>query len=107
MYYFLLIPEQAILQNTALIFQEFTTMSKITHMKKLIEYQYVFRRYFKVIQEVNDEIQTNFYYIKDELQNSIDNNIIVKTRKKKNVWLNGDGLKELLTMNPMVKHIKK
>ena len=40
-------------------------MSKMTHMKKLIEYQDVFRRYFKVIQEDNDEIQTNLSYIKD------------------------------------------
>ena len=35
-------------------FQEFTTMSKITHMKKMIKYQYVFRRDLKVRQEVND-----------------------------------------------------
>ena len=43
MYCLLFISEQAIWQNTALIFQEFKTMSKITHMKKLIEYQDVFR----------------------------------------------------------------
>ena len=85
-------------------FQEFTTMSKITHMKKLIEEQYVFRRYFKVRQEVNDEIKTSIYYIKVELQNSIENNILGKTRKEKSFWLNGDRLKELLTMNPMGKY---
>ena len=62
-------------------FQEFTTMSKITHIKKVIEDQYVFRIYFNVGQEVNDEIQKSIYYIKDELQNSIENNIIGKTRK--------------------------
>ena len=40
-------------------------------MKKVIEYQYVFRSDFKVRQEVNDGIQTSISYIKDELQISI------------------------------------
>ena len=39
-------------------------------MKKVIEYQYVFRSEFKVIQEVNDVIQTSISYIKYELQNA-------------------------------------
>ena len=43
-------------------------------------------------------------YIKDELQNSIKNNILGKTKKEKSFWLHGDGLKELLTMNPTEKH---
>ena len=73
-------------------------------MKKVIENQYVFRGDFKVRQEVNDEIQTSISYIKDELQNSIENNILGKTKKEKLFWLHGDGLKELLTMNPMEKH---
>ena len=50
-------------------------------MKKVIEDQYVFRRYFKVRQEVSIEIQTIIYFIKDELQISIENNIYSKTRK--------------------------
>ena len=62
--------------------QESTTMSKITHMRKVIEDQYVFRSDFRVRQEVNDYIQTIIYYIKDELQNSIENNIMVKTKIK-------------------------
>ena len=66
----------------------------------------MFRSYFKVVQEVNDGIQTSIYYIKDELQNSIENNIRGKRKKKKSFWLHGDGLKELLTMNPMGKHFK-
>ena len=53
-------------------------MSKITHMKKVIEYQYVFRSDFKVRQKGNDGIQTNISYIKDELQNSIEKNILGK-----------------------------
>ena len=59
-------------------------MSKIIHMKKVIEYQYVFKRDFRVRQEVNDEIQTSISYIKDKLQISTENNIIGKTRKKNN-----------------------
>ena len=74
-------------------------------MKKVIEDQYVFRRYFKVIQKVNDAIQTSISYIKDELQNFIEKNMIGKTRTEKSFWLHGDGLKELLTMNPMEKYI--
>ena len=73
-------------------------------MKKVIEDQYVFRSDFKVRQEVNDEIKRSISYIKDELQNSIENNILGKTRKEKSFWLHGDGLKEFLTMNPAEKH---
>ena len=93
MYYLLFISKQSILKNTAFIFQEFKTMSKVTHMKKVIEDQHVFRGYFKVRQEVNDEIQTIISYIKYELQIFIENNIIGKTRKEKSFWLHGDGLK--------------
>ena len=39
-------------------------MSKITHMKKVIEDQYVFRSEFKVTQEVNDGIQKLFLILK-------------------------------------------
>ena len=62
-------------------------MSKITHMKKVIDDQYVFRRNFNVRQEVNDEIQTIISYIKYELQISIENHILGKTRKKTLFWL--------------------
>ena len=86
--------------------QEITAMSKITHMKKVIKDRYMFRSDFKFIQEVNDEMQTSIFYIKDQLQNSIENNILGKTRKEKSFWFHGDGLKELLTMNPMEKHKK-
>ena len=51
-------------------------------MKKVIEDQYVFRSDFNVRQEVNYGIQTSISYIKYEIQNSIENNKIGKTRKK-------------------------
>ena len=51
-------------------------------MKKVIEDQYVFRSDFKVRQEVNDGIKTSIYYIKYELQNSIEKNILGKTKTK-------------------------
>ena len=44
-------------------------------MKKLIEDQDVFRRDFRVRQEVSDEIQTIISFIKEELKHSIENNI--------------------------------
>ena len=65
------------------MFQEFTTMYKITHMKKLIEDRYVFKGYFKVGKEVDDEIQTSISYIKYKLQISIENYETVKKRKEK------------------------
>ena len=66
----------------------------------------MFRSKFKVRQEVNYGIQTSISYIKDELQNSIEDNILRKRKKEKQFWLHGDGLKELLNMNPMEKHKK-
>ena len=53
-------------------------------MKKVIENQYVFRGYFKVRQEVNDEIQTSISYIKYELKNSTEKNILGKKERKNN-----------------------
>ena len=51
-------------KHSSNFFQEFTTMYKITHMKKLIEDRYVFRRDLRFRQEVNDEIQTNILILK-------------------------------------------
>ena len=75
-------------------------------MKKVIEDQYIFRRELKVRKEVNDEIQTIISYIKYELQNSIENHILGKTKKEKSFWLHGDALKKLLTMNTMENYKK-
>ena len=80
-------------KHSSNFFQEFTTMLKITDMRKVIEDKYTFRRYFKVRQEVIDEIQTIISYIKDELQIFIEKNITGKTRKERSFWLHGDGMK--------------
>ena len=55
-------------------------MFKITHMKKAVEEQYVFRRDFRVRQGVSDEIQTSISFIKHELQNSIDIIYLLKNK---------------------------
>ena len=47
-------------------------------MKKVIEDMNVFRKYFRVRQEVSDEIQTSISFIMHELQTSIENNIYRK-----------------------------
>ena len=52
-------------------------------MKKLIEDQNLFRSEVMVRQEVNDEIKRSNSYIKYELQNSIENNVL-EGRKKGN-----------------------
>ena len=62
-------------------------------MKKVIEDMNVFRKYFRVRQEVSDEIQTSISFIKYELQTSIENIISCKKIKYKSFWLNGDGHK--------------
>ena len=48
-------------KHSSNFFQEFTTMSKITHMKKVIEDRYVFRSDFKVRQEFNDGIKNKYF----------------------------------------------
>ena len=50
--------------------------------------------------EINYGIQRIISYIEGELQNSIEK-MYWKKKKGKSFWLHGDGLKELLTMNPM------
>ena len=88
-------------------YQQFTNTSKINHTKKVIEDLSVFRKYFRVRQEVGDEINTIIYFIKYDLQTSTENNMSYKKRKKKPFWLNWDGLKQFLTLNPMEKYITK
>ena len=53
-----------------------------------------------VRQEVNDGIQRSISYIKYEIQNSIENYLLEERKNGKSCWFHGDGLKELLTMNP-------
>ena len=56
-------------------------MSKLTLIKKVIEYQHVFRSEFLIRKEVHDEIQKNISYNKYELQNSIEDNIMGRRKK--------------------------
>ena len=52
-------------------------------MKKVIEELNIFRTYFRVRQEVSDEIQASISFIKYELQTSIENNISCKQKENK------------------------
>ena len=52
-------------------------------MKKVIGEQSLFRSELMVGKEVNDEIQRSISYIKDGLQNYIENNVL-EVRKRKN-----------------------
>ena len=65
------------------VYQEFKTMSKSTLTKKVIEDQNVFRSEVMVRQEVNDGTQRRISYIKDDLQNSIENNLLEPKKKGK------------------------
>ena len=58
-------------------------MSKSTPKKKVIDDQNVLRSEVKVRKEGNDKIQRSISYIKDELQNSIENNVLEERRKEK------------------------
>ena len=53
--------------------------------------------------EFNDEIQRSVSFIKDELQSVIEKYIQEGIKKDNSYWLRADGLKLLLTMNPMEK----
>ena len=64
----------------------------------------MFRSEIMVRKEVNDEIQRIISFIKYELQSSIEKNVQeVRIKEEKSYWLHADGLKILLTMNPMEK----
>ena len=81
MYYLLFLSEQAILQNIDQFFSRIYNNVQNHSYEEVDEDQYVFRRYFRVRQEVNDEIKTIICFIKDELQISIENNTYDKTRR--------------------------
>ena len=49
-----------------------SNMSKINHVKGIMKDLSIFRGKFRDRQDVSDEIQTNIYLIKDELQTSIE-----------------------------------
>ena len=53
-------------------------MSKINHMKKVIEDVNIFRKYFRVKEDISDENQTSISFIKYELQTSIETNTSCK-----------------------------
>ena len=72
-------------------------------MKKVIQDLNVFIKSLRVRQDVSNDIQTSISFITDELQTSIETNISCKKSKEKIFWLNGDGLKQLFTINPMGK----
>ena len=63
----------------------------------------MFRSEIMTRKEVNDEIQRSVSFIKDELQSVIERNIQEGSKKENLYWLYADGLKLLLTMNPMEK----
>ena len=65
-------------------------MSKINHTKKVIDDLNVLRKYFRVRQEVSDEIKASIYFIKDEFQTSTKNNISSKKIMEVSFWLNMD-----------------
>ena len=66
-------------------FEEFKIMSKSTIMKKVSDEKNVFRSEVMVRKDINDEIQRSISYIKDELQISIENNVL-EGRKKGNCF---------------------
>ena len=74
-------------------------------MKKVIEDLNVFRKYYRVRQELNCEIQISISFIKCELQTPIENNISCK-KKWKIFLIEWEWTKKLLTMNPMGKNHK-
>ena len=102
MYYLWFISEHTI----PIFFQEFANMSITHHTKKEIEGLNAFRKYSRVRQDVSNEIQTIIYFIKNELQTSIETNV---SCKKPNgvVLVEWGWCEKLITMNPMEKQTTK
>ena len=71
------------LKNRALFFSKINNHVQNHSYEESNEDQYVFRSVFKVRQEVKYGIQTHISYIKDELQKSIENNMMGKKEKEK------------------------
>ena len=67
---------------SSICFQEFANMSKINHMKKLIEDLNVFRKYFRVRQEVGDEIKTSFFLVNMSFKLPLKLIYLVKKKRK-------------------------
>ena len=84
-------------------FEESKNLTKTTIMKQVIKEKKVFRSEIMTRKEVNDEIQRSVLFIKDKLQSVIERNIQEGSKKENLYWLHADGLKLLLTMNPMGK----
>ena len=79
-------------------------MSKIHHMTNVMKYLNVYRKDFRSIQDISDEIQTSISLIKYELQISIEKLYFEKKLNEGQFWLSRDGLKTL-NMNPTKKNI--
>ena len=71
-----------LINSSSIFFQEFANMSKINHMKKLIEDLNVFRKYFRVRQEVGDEIKTSFFLVKMSFKLPLKLIYLVKKKRK-------------------------
>ena len=84
-------------------FEESKILTKTTIMKQVIEEKKVLRSEIMARKEVNDEIQRSVSFIKDKLLSVIERNIQEGSKKVNLNWLHTDGLKLLLTMNPMEK----
>ena len=76
---------------SSIYFQEFTTMSKINHMKKVIEYMNVLRKDFRVRQEVIDRIQKVFLFLKMSFKLPLKIiHLVKKERKNHFCWMGMD-----------------
>ena len=90
-----------LIKHTYNCFEESKLLKKTTIMKEVIEEKKVFRSGILTKKEVHDEIQRSVSFIKDELQSVIEKNIQEGGNKENLYWLHADGLRLLLTMNPM------
>ena len=71
-------------------------------MKKVSDEKKVFRSETMVRKEGNYEIQKIFLILKTSFKVPL-KNVSIRSKKEKSYWLHADGLKLLLTMNPMEK----
>ena len=71
-----------LIKTSSIFCQEFANMSKINHTYKVIKDLNVFRKYFRVRQEVGDEIKTSFFLVNMSFKLPLKLIYLVKNKRK-------------------------
>ena len=88
------------------LFQEFSNVSKMRHIKKVMQNLNIFRKFSIAGKDISDKIQTGISFIKDNLQHFIELTYSVKN-KMENFFVEQIWTKQILIMNRVGKKLEK